>query len=205
MSNLIEPIRISIPQAQIKYKGRAYKFFNILQNTQGLTEEYLYSHQPTTKNTISIYSTSDKPIGSIDVSNIPDSFNIIQGPAIIVARKGYAGRLFVVTDNQFIVHEDAYPVKPKSEYADDINPYWFCGHYSMEFQADRTSYWGIGDFPRERFRNKEILIPYRELQDEIADLYVKWSFILSRMDLFKGNFLRWLDRQIKSALDSDPA
>ena len=202
MPNLIESIRVTIPPDKIKYKGKTRKFFDILDNTQGLTEEYLYSHQPTTKYTLPVYSTSEKSIGMLDIDKVPDSFNIIQGPAIIVARKGYAGRLFVVNDDKFIVHEDAYPIKPKSDYSNDINLHWFAGHYSMEFQSDRTSYWGIGDFPRERFKNKEIIIPLIESQGEIAELYIKRAMILSRTNLFKDYFLIWLDKQIKNTLNN---
>ena len=138
MGNLLEVLRIEIPKKEILYEGKASTFFDILDNSQNLTEEFLYSHQPTSKNTIPVYSTSTVPVGKLDQK--PASvFNMVEGPAIVVARKGYAGRLFVVTEDKFIVHEDAYPIKPKQKFKQDINLWWFTGHYSAEFQANRTS------------------------------------------------------------------
>lgn len=188
MPSQLEFIRIQTPKGKIKFSGKADDFFDILDNTQGITEEFLYAHQPTTKETIPIYSTSDKSIGNLDTKYIPKSFIIIDGPAIVVARKGYAGRLFVVEDNKFIVHEDAYPIKPKKEYSDAVNLWWFACHYSIEFQTDRTSFWGIGDFPRERFRNQEIIIPTMDFQEEVSELYRRRILLLHKINRFKEDF-----------------
>jgi hypothetical protein len=203
VNNLIKIIRIKIPNERIRYECKAGDFFNILDNSQGLTEEFLYAHQPISSNTIPVYSTSDKPIGRLDFGDIANNFNIIEGHAIIVARKGYAGRLFVVTDEFFIVHEDAYPIKPKEKYKDLINLWWFAEHYSMEFQSDRTSYWGIGDFPRGRFKKKDVVMPDREFQDMVAPLYKQRRELLEMINNFKDNFLQRmgdivLNKKIKS-------
>lgn len=105
---------------------------------------------------------------------------MLEGPVIIVARKGYAGRLNVVTARSLIVHEDAYAVRPKQQYLKAINLEWFAGHYSAEFQANRTALWGIGDFPRERFRSMQVLIPSREFQDAVAKMYTRRRTLLER-------------------------
>ena len=199
MSDL-QKIRVKVPRKEIIDTGKVKKYFDILDNSQNLTEEFLYAHQPTTKDTVNVYSTSPTPIGKLDREGVANQFKIIKGPAIIVARKGYAGRLFVVKDEVFIVHEDAYPVKPKQEYSKKINLSWFAGHYSFEFQADRTSFWGIGDFPRTRFKNQIVVIPKITFQKRIALLYIKRNDLLVSIDNYKVDFHNQIDGHIKHLL-----
>jgi len=172
-------IRVAIPEGVILYRGFAGEFFRFLPNSQGLNEEYFYSHQPMSGRKLPVYSTSVQPIGYLDDSEeTREKFNVLTEPAIVVARKGYAGRMFVVEDHEFIVHEDAYGIRPKVRYADAIDPYWFVGHYSAEFQSYRTSDYGIGDFPRKRFNKMKIIIPNMDLQNEIAILYKRRGELL---------------------------
>ena len=182
MSVLLPRLRVAIPGSEIAYHGNAREFFDVLPNSQGLTEEYLYAHQPTTDDTIPVYSTSDVPVGRLDNSVATSAnFNLVAAPVVVVARKGYAGRLYVVQAQSLIVHEDAYAVKPKVEYSEAVNLWWFAGHYSDEFQANRTSPWGIGDFPRERFLNMEIVVPRMALQETIAALYIRRDELLGML------------------------
>lgn len=186
----LEQFRVLMPEDVIRFRGKANVFFDFLPNSQNLTEEFLYAHQPTTTLTIPVFSTSETMIGKLDDSEeIRNEFNIINGPVMIVARKGYAGRLYVVEELNLIIHEDAYAVKPKQEYIEHINLKWFAGHYSAEFQANRTSFWGIGDFPRERFKSMNIAIPTRELQDTVARLYVRRNDILSKISKLQNGIV----------------
>jgi hypothetical protein len=109
---------------------------------------------------------------------------MIPGPVIVVARKGYAGRMFVVDDDRLIVHEDAYAVSPKDEYRDEIDLRWFVGHYSLEFHNNRTSSWGIGDFPRQRFSRMKVMIPSKEFQAKTARLYESRDKLLIELRQF---------------------
>jgi len=180
-------IRVAIPERMILHRGFAGKFFRFLPNSQGLNEEYLYSHQPISRRKLPVYSTSAQPIGYLDDSEeTRGKFNVLTKPAIVVARKGYAGRMFVVEDEKFIVHEDGYGIRPKTRYADSINPYWFVGHYSAEFQSYRTSDYGIGDFPRRRFGKMKIIIPRMDLQNKIAILYKRREELLRQSDELKN-------------------
>jgi hypothetical protein len=201
---LFELTRVKIPENQIYKTGKAKKFFDILENSQNLTEEFLYAHQPLTNSVINIYSTSDEPVGALDkVVAENSSLNIISGPAIIVARKGYAGNLYVVYDEAFIVHEDAYPIKPKIIFKDLINLEWFVGQYSEEFQANRTSFWGIGDFPRTRFNDMHVVIPNIDFQNEIALLYTDKDKILRKLRNYKSSVLIDIEDKIKKHLDKE--
>lgn len=179
-------IRVIILDKMIVARGYAGKFFRFLPNSQGLNEEYLYSHQPMSRRKLPVYSTSSQPIGYLDDSEeTRGKFNILSKPAIVVARKGYAGRMFVVEDEEYIVHEDAYGIRPKTRYANSINPYWFVGHYSAEFQSYRTSDYGIGDFPRKRFSKMKVIIPRMDVQNEIAVLYKRREELLRQSEEFK--------------------
>jgi len=203
-TSILELLRIAIPSNEVLASGKATKFFDVNANSQNLTEELLYAHQPVSGNIIPIYATSEKTIGKLDADVVTEQgFNVIDGPAIIVARKGYAGRLFVVRSERFIVHEDAYPIKPKSEYLEQINLDWFALHYSEEFQANRTSAWGIGDFPRTRFNNMEVVIPNIEFQNSIADLYLKRKAQIEMIKEFETNVFSEMDKSILNKIDDD--
>jgi len=202
--SILELLRITIPSTEELASGKASKFLDVLANSQDLTESLLYAHQPVSNNIIPIYSTSEKTIGKLDADVVNEQgFNIIDGPAIVVARKGYAGRLFVVRSERFIVHEDAYPIKPKSDYNEKINLDWFALHYNEEFQANRTSAWGIGDFPRTRFMNMKVVIPKIELQNDIADLYLRRKAKIEMIKEFETNVFSQMDEIILNKIDDN--
>ena len=183
MSNLLEWTRIRVPDAEVKHRGPASGFFDVLPNNSGLTEEYLYTHQPTGRLKIPVYSTSRDPVGYLDDNgDVRQAFVVLEGPAILVARKGYGGRLSVIAPGSFIVHEDGYAIRPKVVYASDINLGWFAGHYSFEFQANRSSVDGIGDFPRAKLRAMDVVIPSLEWQLRCAPLYEQRDSILGFVD-----------------------
>ena len=123
---LLERLRVAIPAGENNlFDGKAVKLFDFLDNNGGITEQYLYEHQPTgDDDTVSVYSTSPSPVGRIDLIEAESrEFSIVEGPAILVARKGYAGRMSVIKDGRFIVHEDGYAVRPNKQWADSINLY----------------------------------------------------------------------------------
>ncbi len=181
MSLLLNNLRIQVPADLIVRSGTVATLFDFLSNNQGLTEEYLYSHQPTTAEKLPIYSTSHTPIGYIDNAEaVKERFTILDGPLLLVARKGYAGRLSVLKDARLIIHEDAYAIRPKDEFNAQIDLDWFAGHYSAEFQASRTGMAGIGDFPRERLKRITVIIPRLSFQKQCAKLYVRRADICNR-------------------------
>ncbi|MBU2358751.1 MAG: restriction endonuclease subunit S [Alphaproteobacteria bacterium] len=192
----LDAVREAVPEDKVEYHGKAEKYFDFLANNSNLTEEYLYAHQPTEDSKISVYATNSDPIGHLDRSEVERAkLEVLKGPVIVVARKGYAGRLFVVNDDQLIVHEDAYAVKPKKAYLDKIDLNWFAQHYSFEFQSNRTSLWGIGDFPREKFRSMVIKIPSLSHQRESASLY-------ARRDKITRNLIRYRSEKEKVISDA---
>jgi len=200
--SILELIRVKTPDDKIHDTGKAQNFFDVLANSQNLTEEFLYAHQPVSNNTISIYATSEKAIGKLD-KDVAEQFTIIDGPAIIVARKGYAGRLFVIRDEKFIVHEDAYPIKAKEEFKDLINLDWFALHYNEEFQANRTSAWGIGDFPRTRFKNMPVIIPKINFQNEVSELYLSRKEYIESIKDYELNVFSEMDNSIVEMLKTN--
>ena len=182
----LERYRINIPNEEICYEGKVSDFFDLLPNNSGITEEFLYAHQPLSSDVIKVYATSRTPVGSLDNNEeIRSIFRILEGPVLLVARKGYAGRLNVIEDKQCIIHEDAYAAKIKDEYLDKIDLDWFSGHYNFLFQSNRTSYFGIGDFPRERFNNMNVVIPKMRFQKKVSPLYkrrAEVAFKLNKID-----------------------
>jgi len=154
--------------------GNVGKFFDILPNNGGLTEEYLYTHQPTARSRISVYSTSKDPVGFLDDNDdVRKAFTVLEGPAILVARKGYGGRLSVIAERSFIVHEDGYAIRPKVAYSNKVDLDWFARHYSTEFQSYRSSLEGIGDFPRAKLLTMKVTLPRLEWQTKCSKLYKK--------------------------------
>lgn len=180
MSDLLERLRVRVPAAEIAHTGKVRTFFDILPNNGGLTEEYLYAHQPTGKKRLPVYSTNREPVGHLsDNPEVRVAFEVLDGPAILVARKGYGGRLSVVSSEAFIVHEDGYAIRPKVEFSDKIDLWWFAGHYSMEFQSHRSSLEGIGDFPRAKLWSMDVVVPKIGWQRKCAEAYRKRDAILN--------------------------
>ena len=177
---MLDAVRISIPEGDVVLSNTVAYLFDFLDNNGGLTEEFLYQHQPTTAEVINVYATNRAPIGRLDRETAEQfGFVILSGPAIVVARKGYAGRLFVVTDPAFVVQEDAYAIRPKAEYAAHISLDWFASHYTLEFQALRTSDEGIGDFPRTLLRSRGVSFPTKDTQDRVAELYRRRDAVMN--------------------------
>lgn len=192
---MLDEIRVRIAPQDIAVTERVSQLFDFLDNNGGLTEEFLYQHQPTGPDPIPVYATNVSPIGHLDEDVAARyTFSVLVGPAIIVARKGYAGRLFVVTDERFVVQEDAYAIVPKPARREAINLRWFASHYSAEFQAMRTSEDGIGDFPRSLLRSRSVEIPTPPVQDRLAALYQRRD-ALSRTITTMG---RRIERRILS-------
>lgn len=158
--------------SDVELTGNVGEFFEPLANNGGLTEEYLYEHQPTSDKVAFVYSTSHNPVGRIDVSLAEQAeMSVLNGPVIVVARKGYAGRMFVASEAHIVVHEDAYAIAPKPEYAEKIMLDWFAEHFSVEFQSYRTAEDGIGDFPRSLLLSRRVSIPSLTVQKRHAALY----------------------------------
>ena len=179
MSELLRRMRIQIPATSVMHSGKMHTFFDILPNNNGLTEEYLYTHQPAGRARIPVYSTSKDPVGFLDDNpDVRTKFVVLEGPAILVARKGYGGRLSVIGEESFIVHEDGYAIRPKIAYHKEIDIAWFAGHYSSEFQSYRSSVEGIGDFPRAKLKTMIVTIPKIEWQERCALLYRRRDHIL---------------------------
>lgn len=179
MSELLERTRVKIPEAVVLHSGKVRTFFDILPNNGGLTEEYLYTHQPAGIYRIPVYSTSKDPVGFLDDNaDVRAAFSVLKGPAILVARKGYGGRLSVIESESFIVHEDGYAISPKPAFSALINLAWFAGHYSTEFQGHRSSLEGIGDFPRAKLVIMDVIIPKPEWQARCSKLYRQRDEIL---------------------------
>lgn len=175
--------RIKVAEADIAFEGKVSKFFDILDNSGGLTEEFLYEHQPVTDEVVVVYSTSPNPVGRLDLAVAKlHNKTILNGPLIIIARKGYAGRTFVAHNPLIVVHEDAYAISPKKDYAGKISLDWFAGHYSEEFQSFKTANEGIGDFPRMMLNSRNIVIPKLETQERLARLYRRRDELVREID-----------------------
>lgn len=184
---MLRVARVAISDNDVEIEGEFAEFFDFLDNNGGLTEEFLYQHQPDAGQAIAVYATSPDPIGHLSRATAQEfGKTVLEGPVIVVARKGYAGRLFVVEDSHLIVQEDAYAVRPKPGYRDRINLNWFAAHYSDEFQSFRTSIDGIGDFPRMMLKSRRIRIPSLRVQIRIANLYQRRTRLLEEMADFES-------------------
>lgn len=196
----IANVRVAVPEGAVDHRGPVKKFFDILQSNTGLTEEFLYHHQPSSSDVVEVYSTNPVAVGRIDYScALAEGVNVLSGPLIIVARKGYAGRTFMVDDERVAVHEDGYAIRPKPEYENAIRLGWFADHYSNEFQSYRTSEDGIGDFPRALLLTRNIIIPTVEFQDRVAAAYRRRSALVSRIKMLPSDLSASLDDALAKA------
>ena len=67
MATGVQRLRVAVPKDQVVERGKtAADYFDVLANNQGITEEYLYAHQPTTDDRIAVYSTNSVQVGWLD-------------------------------------------------------------------------------------------------------------------------------------------
>ncbi|MCI8965154.1 MAG: hypothetical protein HFJ43_02195, partial [Clostridia bacterium] len=160
-------------------KGKVKKFFDVLGGNSGLIEEFIYNNKPNkTEDEVKVYTgaTNLKMLKSIDKDAIlPNGKNIkfYSGEGIRIVRKGKAGSLKYINDNNYTINDDAYILKVKEKYKDMINLKYFACAQKQLFK-DCVSSEGEGKngtFNKTLFQEMYFEIPEIEKQKVIVKEY----------------------------------
>ena len=151
---------------------------------------------------IPIYSGSKenkKTLGKIKFNAIIKGKRIkkMNGPAIIVVRKGVAGTMRFVNDKEFTINDDVYVLIPKDQYKNNINLLWFIHEYEPLFKTISTARNGNGTFSKSYAEQQHIVIPKKEIQDSIA----KCIFTLESNKIKIENILLKIEELLSKDID----
>ena len=160
-------------------EGKVKRFFDVLGGNSGLVEEFIYNNKPKSNaDEIKVYTgaTNLKMLKSINKDAIlPNGKNIkfYSGEGIRIIRKGKAGSLKYIYDNNYTINDDAYILKAKEKYKDMINLKYFAYTQKQIFK-DCVSSEGDGKngtFNKTLFQEMYCEIPEIEEQNLIVKEY----------------------------------
>jgi len=146
---------------------------NIKGGNSGLTEEFIYHNLPESEeDKIEILTGATLEIsamGFISKKAKPNNKNlkIFEGPAILVVRKGIAGKMTYIPKGSFTTNDDAYVLTPKKAWIDKINVEWFIDKYQKLFWKIVTSKSDNATFSKEYAERQIIQIPLIDQQNRI--------------------------------------
>lgn len=153
------------------------EYFNVWGGNSGLTESVIYYNPPKDKERdIIVYSgaTLDTTLmGNIDsaamINNKP--IKIFTAPAIVIVRKGLAGKTKYLETGKFTINDDAYVIKVKEKYTEEIDVKWVEKIIHNYTDSCITSRGANGTFSKERFLDLDFTYPSINEQKKIVDIY----------------------------------
>lgn len=144
--NKIDVLRSLIKDLSIKKINRIKtselifsSVLNIIGGNSGLTEEFIYNNLPDDNEEsipIMTSATLDRTsMGFISKNAKIDNkkLKLFKGPAIIIARNGYAGTMQYIDSGIFTTNDHAYVIVPKDEWKNKLNLEWFIYQYQQLF------------------------------------------------------------------------
>lgn len=162
------------PENSIIVRDKIKYFFNLVGGNSGLTEEFIYSNLPATeedKIEILTGATLERTaMGFISKNAKPNNRNlkISKGPAVLVVRKGIAGKMTYIQRSRFTTNDDAYVLVPKKAWKDKINLKWFISEYQQLFFNLVTSKSDNATFSKEYANRQIIKIPDIDFQNSFV-------------------------------------
>jgi len=149
--------------------------FYIKGGNSGLTEEFIYYNMPTNEaEKIEIFSSAtleSKRMGFISRNAKPNGkkLKIFRGPAILVARNGYAGSMTYIPSGEFTTNDHAYVLTPKNDWKEKINLKWFIHEYQDLFFNLVTSKSDNATFDKGYANRQTVKIPDRDFQNAFVE------------------------------------
>jgi hypothetical protein len=144
--------------------------FYFISGNGGLTEEFIYDNQASTIDSqIPIFSGStidENPIGLISEEARPHgkSLKVYRGPALLVVRKGKAGKMVFQNCDRFAINDDVYLLKPKIDYENKVDLRWFMYQYQSLFYNLSTSKSDNSTFNKDYAERQKVILPDINIQ-----------------------------------------
>ncbi len=153
------------------------EYFNIWGGNSGLTESVIYWNPPKTeKENVIVYSGAT--LGTTLMGNVDSStkingkpIKIFTAPAIVIVRKGLAGRTKYIETGRFTINDDAYVIKVKEKYTEEIDIEWVEKIIHIYTDSCITSRGTNGTFSKEQFLDLDFTYPLMDEQKKIVDMY----------------------------------
>ena len=146
-------------------KERIGKIFEFIGGNSGLTEEFIYNNQPTRENEkIQVYSGATQKQSFVGFVSPKAKINgkeikKIDTPAILVVRKGKAGKMILIKEGKISITDDAYILILKKDWVEKVNPNWFVYQYQELFYNLVTSKSDNATFNKEYAEKQSVIIP----------------------------------------------
>ena len=183
--------------------------FDYFPGNHGLTEELIYSWQPTNeKESNPIFSGSKDnilPIGYIQnnaKNNKEKDITFFKGECLILTKDGSAGLLTYKNDGGFTLNHHACILKIKCGWENKIDLEWFAYQYQKRFYQYVTSKSDNGVFSTEWFDKIDFIIPDYDVQLKLKDKKNNLN-LLSKFIRKSQNNLRQLTTNRKTELVED--
>jgi hypothetical protein len=171
-----------------RFKGKFSTFFNITGGNSGLTEEFIYHNQPSTEEEkIEIFTGAtldENKMGFISRFAKPNrtKLKIFQSPAILVVRKGLAGKMFYIEKDEFTTNDDAYVLTSNEDWKDKINLKWFIRESQDLFFNLVTSKSDNATFDKGYASRQIVKIPNMKFQNEFVEKIEYIESIITKLN-----------------------
>lgn len=180
------------------------EFLNIVGGNSGLTESVIYWNPPKDeKCSVIVYSGATLGtalMGIIDEDTVINDKHIktFTAPAIVIVRKGLAGKTKFIENGKFTMNDDAYVITVKDKYRGQINIEWL--EKVIPNYADHciTSRGTNGTFSKEQFLDLEFAYPSMQEQEKIVLFCKKIDMLKNKMYSFDER-MKKLDSHIISS------
>ena len=176
--------------------------FNIMGGNSGLTEEFIYHNLPEMQEDKMLILTSATlertAMGFISRNARPNNRNlkIFEGPAILVARNGYAGTMTYIPEGEFTTNDHAYVIKPKKAWRYKINLEWFISEYQELFWKIVTSKSDNATFSKEYAERQIIQLPHIDEQNRIIQKLTPLKVLIQKLHAIENKIDELLEYTI---------
>lgn len=190
------------PTDSIVAEGKFDDFFQFSGGNNGLTEEFIYSNLPQSpSDSIQILTGSTlerTSMGFISKYAKPNQkkLKIFKAPSIIVARKGYAGKMTYIPDGEFTTNDDVYVLAPRLEWKDSVNLEWLIYEYQGLLYSLVTSRSDNATFNKEYAERQSIRIPRIDIQNSMVTKLSQPKILISKSDNIRKKMLNLLEHTI---------
>jgi len=163
------------------------KIFDIKGGNSGLTEDFIYYNLPgSEEESVEIFTGAtleENKMGIISRFAKPNGtkLKVFQSPAILVIRKGLAGKMFYIRKNEFTTNDDAYVLTPKKDWEDKINLKWFIHEYQDLFFNLVTSKSDNATFDKEYASRQIMEIPDIDFQNAFVKKIEYMESIIAKL------------------------
>lgn len=201
-TKLRDAIHFNKTYNSILAQGNIKGFLNIEGGNSGLTEEFIYYNLPNTEDEKVIILTSATlertAMGFISENAKPDErdLKIFNGPAILVARNGYAGTMTYISDGRFTTNDHAYVITPKREWKNKINLEWFISEYQELFYKIVTSKSDNATFSKEYAERQIIQLPHIDDQKGIMSKLAPLKKLINQLHVAENKIDELLEYTI---------